>query len=96
MKSLIVNLLKLACIVAYAAALATALGWMSNTFGSRMLIVAPVLLGLHVLELALAWKHLGRYRGPFGISVLLALLFGVLHWKPLADVAKAAETKASP
>ena len=93
MKTLIVNLLKLACLVAYAAALATTLGWMSSTFGSRMQIVAPVLLGLHVLELGLAWKHLKRHPGPFGVSVLLALLFGVLHWKPLADQAKAAESK---
>ena len=96
MKTLIVNLLKLACIVAYAAALATTLGWMSSAFGSRMQFVALVLLGLHVLELGLAWKHLGRYAGPFGMSVLLTLLFGVLHWKPLADAAKAAESKPTP
>ena len=70
MKTLIVNLLKLACLVAYAAALATTLGWMSSTFGSRMQIVAPVLLGLHVLELGLAWKHLRRYPGPLAVSVL--------------------------
>jgi hypothetical protein len=25
------------------------------------------------------------YRGPLAISVALTLLFGLLHWKPLAD-----------
>jgi len=26
-----------------------------------------------------------RYPGPFAVSAGLTLLFGILHWKPLAD-----------
>ncbi len=44
-----------------------------------------VLLAAHVLELVLMFKHVRLYRGPIAISVMLTLLFGLLHWKPLAD-----------
>ena len=31
------------------------------------------------------FKHVRKYRGPLAVSVLLTLLFGLLHWKPLAQ-----------
>ena len=34
-------------------------------------------------------RFLHRYRGSMGMSVLLAMLFGVLHWAPLARQPKA-------
>ena len=30
------------------------------------------------------------YRGPLAVSILLTLLFGLLHWKPLSDARAAA------
>ena len=38
------------------------------------------------------YKHVRLYRGPLAASVVLTLLFGLLHWKPLAD--QAARDKA--
>ena len=37
------------------------------------------------------FRHVRRYRGPLALSVLLTLLFGLLHWKPLADARRNAE-----
>jgi hypothetical protein len=31
-----------------------------------------------------AFKYVKTYSGPLWVSVVLALLFGVLHWMPLA------------
>jgi hypothetical protein len=48
------------------------------------------LLAIHVAELLFVFKHVRLYTGPLAVSVLLTLLFGLLHWKPLADAAVAA------
>jgi hypothetical protein len=34
------------------------------------------------------------YKGPLAVSIILTLLFGFLHWKPLADARARAETGA--
>ena len=44
-----------------------------------------VLLGAHALEVVVFRKQVALYEGPFAVSALLTLLFGFLHWKPLAD-----------
>lgn len=47
--------------------------------------VSVVLLAIHVMELLVKFRQVRLYRGPLPVSVLLTLLFGLLHWKPLAD-----------
>ncbi len=44
-----------------------------------------VLLGAHALEVLAFRKQIALYQGPFAVSAALTLLFGFLHWKPLAD-----------
>jgi hypothetical protein len=44
-----------------------------------------VLLGAHALEVLAFRKQIALYKGPFAVSAGLTLLFGFLHWKPLAD-----------
>jgi hypothetical protein len=34
------------------------------------------------------FKHVRRYAGPLWVSMVLTMLFGLLHWKPLADGAR--------
>ena len=48
-----------------------------------------MLLVLHALETVVVFKHVKRYQGPVAVSVLLSVLFGVLHWLPLARAARA-------
>ncbi len=45
--------------------------------------ISLIVLAIHVLETALAWRLLARYPGGMVRSVLLSLLFGLLHWAPL-------------
>ena len=80
--------MKIACLVAYALGLAGLSGLVHGPLASAGEILSIVLLGVHALELLFAFRFLGRYRGPFALSVVLSLLFGVLHWAPLARQSK--------
>ncbi|MFC4518865.1 hypothetical protein [Cupriavidus pinatubonensis] len=51
-------------------------------------IVAAVLLAVHLLEVVVCFKKVALHKGPLFDSVLLTLLFGFLHWKPMADAAR--------
>ena len=80
--------MKIACLVAYALGLAALVGLIHGPLASIAAIVTIALLGAHALELLYAFRFLHRYRGSMGMSVLLAMLFGVLHWAPLARQSK--------
>ena len=81
--------MKIACLVAYALGIAGVAGLVHGPLASAGEILSIVLLGVHALELLFAFRFLHRHRGSMGASVLLALLFGVLHWAPLARQPKA-------
>jgi hypothetical protein len=81
---MILGLLKLGCIATYVAALAGAAGLLPAGIAPVAQVVGVGMLLLHLLELPFAFRHVQRYPGPLAVSVLLTLLFGVLHWKPLA------------
>lgn len=51
-------------------------------------IVAMVLLVAQLLEVVICFKKVALHKGPLFDSVLLTLLFGILHWKPMADAAR--------
>ena len=80
--------LKLGCIAIYLAALGACAGLLPGGLGHAAQIAAVGILLLHAIELLFVFGHVRRYRGPVAVSVLLTLLFGFLHWKPLADEAK--------
>ena len=73
------------CLVVYALALAKLAGLLPADSLGRVVWVAGGLLAIHALELVFVFKHVRLYRGALGLSVVLTLLFGLLHWKPLAD-----------
>ena len=77
--------LKMLILATYGLAVAAALGWWSSPWGATLQNAAVVLLVVHALELVFVFKHVRRYPGPLALSVLLTLLYGLLHWKPLAD-----------
>ncbi len=81
-------ILKSALLILYAAALAGAVfpdGLLPPGLAGRLQNIALVILAIHLVELVVVFRHVRRYRGPLAISVVLTLLFGLLHWKPLAD-----------
>ena len=81
--------LKLTCLATYALGLASALGLLPSSL-SILATIAAVLLAAHALEAVVMFKHVRRYHGSLTMSVFLTLLYGLLHWKPLADEQKRA------
>ena len=81
--------LKIGCIALYVLALAGLAGILQGALATTVEVVAAIVLCLHTLEVVLMYSKVRLYRGPLLISILLTILFGLLHWKPLADHAKA-------
>ena len=75
---------KAACLAIYAMALFALTGFWSSGLAQVMQIIALVLLLVHALELVFVFKHVRLYRGALIVSLGLTMLFGLLHWKPLA------------
>ena len=78
------TLLKAGCLAIYLLALVgafVALPWGAE---SALQNLAAILVGLHLLELVFAFGSVRRHPGPLIDSVALTLLFGLLHWLPLA------------
>jgi uncharacterized protein YhhL (DUF1145 family) len=78
-------LLKALILVIYALALAALFGGWTSPWSAGVQTAAGWLLLVHAVELVFVLKHVRRYPGPLALSVLLTLLYGLLHWKPLAD-----------
>jgi hypothetical protein len=77
------NALKAGALAIYLLAVAGASGVLPAAIASAVQVVAAALLGLHVLEVLVAFRTLKRYPGPLVDSIALTLLFGFLHWWPL-------------
>ena len=82
--------LKANCLGAYALALLSLVWTLPWGLGPVMQNIALALLAIHVLETIVAYKHIKTYKGPLWQSLVLALLFGLLHWLPLARANTAA------
>lgn len=85
MRQTLYLIIKLALLALYAAAMAGLAGLLPPGPAGRLQNIALIVLAIHVIELVVMFRHVKRYPGPLGVSVLLTLLFGMLHWKPLAD-----------
>jgi uncharacterized protein YhhL (DUF1145 family) len=78
------RVLKAACLAIYGFALASFVApGPSSGLAHGVEIMAVVFLAIHALEAVFAFERLRLYRGALALSVLLTLLFGVLHWMPL-------------
>ena len=82
--------LKLVCVAIYAAALANISGVSLPGMGLNFPLIALVLLAAHGLELVVYFRYVRLYRGSLAISVVLTMLFGLLHWVPLVRASRAA------
>ena len=92
---MILNSLKAACLGAYLLALAGLAGLLPAALAATVQQLALVLLLIHAVELLVVFKYVRLYRGSLAVSMLLTLLFGLLHWRPLAkEAAKSAARSA--
>ncbi|NBU24747.1 MAG: hypothetical protein EBS39_03835 [Gammaproteobacteria bacterium] len=80
---------KALCVALYAAALGHLAGWLPDGVLPLAPVLSAVFLALHALELPLFWGRVKRYRGPLAASVVLTLLFGLLHLSPLRGAERA-------
>jgi hypothetical protein len=81
-------LLKLGCLVLYAAALAAFAGAWQGPVAQGVEYVAAAFIVIHVIELPFFFRALRTYSGPLASSVAQALLFGALHSWPLLRAAR--------
>ena len=86
--------LKTLLLATYALAIASLLLPLPFDAGPMLRRVSLILLAVHLLELVFVFRHVRLYKGPLGTSIVLTLLFGLLHWKPLADADKARQNPA--
>lgn len=82
---MLIHSIKILLLALYAAALAGLAGLLPDGLSKPIQMIAAALLLIHALECLLMFKHVRRYPGSLAVSLLLTLLFGLLHWKPLAD-----------
>jgi uncharacterized protein YhhL (DUF1145 family) len=78
------NALKAGCAAIYLLALASLVWPFPAGAGPVLQTLAVALIVVHALEMLFVFKHIKSYPGPLLISVVLSLLFGLLHWLPLA------------
>lgn len=81
--SMVTTFLKIVCLTVYGMALVGLAGWLRDELASAVQVIALVVLSFHALELPFVFRYLRRYQGPLAVSVVLTLLFGLLHWMPL-------------
>jgi len=81
--------IKTVLLATYALAIASLLVTLPFDAGPMLRRASLILLAIHVLELVFMFRHVRLYKGPLATSIVLTLLFGLLHWKPLADADKA-------
>ncbi|NMG00291.1 hypothetical protein GPA27_23220 [Aromatoleum toluolicum] len=78
------TLLKGSCLAIYLLALAGLVVEIPASVAAPVRYAALILLGAHMVEVLVAFKTIRLYRGPLWVSILLTVLFGFLHWMPLA------------
>jgi len=94
MKKYLFTLSKIGLLAVYLLALAALLGAWTSPWSPAVQKGALLLLAVHTLELALVFRRVRLYQGSLLSSVLLTLLFGLLHWQPLG--AQTSSAKAQP
>ena len=84
------SIFKATILVVYLLGIASHLVAFPGQAGPIVQTVSLALLLIHALECLLAYRYIKLYSGPLLVSLLLSLLFGLLHWMPLARKAREA------
>ncbi len=91
------NLFFKATVVAvYLLAIASHVVAFPGQVGPIVQTMSLALLLIHALECLLAYRYIKLYSGPLLVSLILSLVFGLLHWMPLARKAREAALEQAP
>jgi len=80
-------ILKIACLAIYAVAAASIAVELPYPLAIAFRSITGIFLVVHVAEVFFCQRQWRLYQGASACSIALTLLFGFLHWKPLADSA---------
>ena len=81
---MLITFFKASLLGAYALALASLFVVLPMEAGPVVQRLALALLAVHALECLVAFKYIKSYAGSVYLSFVLAMLYGLLHWMPLA------------
>jgi hypothetical protein len=81
---------RIGVIAFYAAAAASFFTAFSPLVAAVLRYGTLALLVAHTAEVLLFFRWVRAYPGPLGLSILLTLLFGFVHWMPYKRAAEAA------
>ena len=84
--------LKAGCIAIYLMAVTSLFVTLPWGTGPVLQFVSVALIAVHALEALFVFKYIKSYKGALLTSLVLSLLFGLLHWMPLAKAGKQAPT----
>ena len=87
------NFSKSICLFIYAVAIASFFVNFPAMVATAAQYGALALLVVHAIEVVVCFKYVKLYQGPIAVSIGLTLLFGLLHWKPLANAAARQKTE---
>jgi len=77
--------LKALCLAVFGLAILANFVAMPEWLASGVQTLAVILLFVHVIEVFFFWRYVKMWQGPLIGSIVLTLLFGILHWKPMLD-----------
>lgn len=86
------SFIKSMLLATYALAIASLFVTMPFDAGPMQRGASLILLAIHLLELVCVRRHVRLYQGPLTASIVLTMLFGLLHWKPLDNAARARQS----
>lgn len=81
---------KASLLVVYLLGIASHIVALPGQAGPVVQTMSLALLLIHALECLLAYRYIKLYEGALAVSLVLSLLFGLLHWMPLARKAREA------
>ena len=84
------SIFKATILVVYLLGIASHLVAFPGQAGPIVQTVSLALLLIHALECLLAYRYIKLYSGPLLVSLVLSMLFGLLHWMSLAREAREA------
>jgi uncharacterized protein YhhL (DUF1145 family) len=88
--SMLNSFFKVIILVVYLLGTASHIVALPGQAGPIMQTMSLALLLIHALECLLAYRYIKLYPGPLLVSLVLSMLFGLLHWMPLARKAREA------
>jgi hypothetical protein len=90
---MLITFFKASLLGAYALALASLFVVLPMEAGPVVQRLALALLAVHALECLVAFKYIKSYAGSVYLSFALAMLYGLLHWMPLAKAYRLNQTE---